>query len=304
MSEHIPHRGVVVGVDGSPSATAAVRWAAQEAVMRNLPLTVVHAEAAPPATRSIFAWPAGRIPEEVLEIEENQTHAIVAEAVAAAESGAGVGGGLKIDSRRYFGSPVATLVELSKDSHMVVVACRGRSGRHRRLLGSVSAGLLHHAHCPVAVVHDLNQAGQSEGAPVLVGVDGSRASDLAVSIAFEEASWRGVDLLALHVWSDAEVSSIPSLEWSAEQRVAEKNLAEALAGQQERYPDVSVVRLIEYDNPTGHLIEHAEQAQLVVLGSHGRGGFAEMFLGSVSATVAQEAHVPVIVARSDESRRG
>lgn len=304
MSNRIPHRGVAVGVDGSSSAIAAVRWAAHEAAMRDLPLTVVHVEAALPMTASILAWPAGRIPEEVLEIQENEARTIILDGTAAAEACIGGSDRLKINSEQYFGSPVAALTEVSKDSHMVVVACRGRTGRHRRLLGSVSAGLLHHAHCPVAVVHDEAEPAQSGRSPVLLGVDGTRASELATSIAFEEASWRGVDLVALHVWSDADMSSIPSLEWSALRRVAEKNLAEGLAGHQERYPDVSVVRLVEYENPARHLVEQAKRAQLVVVGSHGRGGFAGMLLGSVSDTVAQEVHVPVIVARDDERRLG
>ncbi|MEE6164798.1 MULTISPECIES: universal stress protein [unclassified Mycolicibacterium] len=296
MSYRIPHRGVVVGVDGSSSAVAAVRWAAHEAVMRNLPLTVVHVEAALPVTASVLAWPAGRIPEEVLEIEENEARAIVVDAVKTAESCSG-GERLKVSSEHYFGSPIAALTDLSKDSEMIVVACRGRAGRHRRLLGSVSAGVLHHAHCPVALIHDEFQPARSERLPVLVGVDDSRASQAALLIAFEEASLRGVDLVALHVWSDADMSSIPSLEWSALRRVAEKNLAESLAGYQERYPDVNVGRLVEYDNPALHLVEQAERAQLVVVGSHGRGGFVGMVLGSVSATVAQEVCIPVIVAR-------
>ena len=79
--------------------------------------------------------------------------------------------------------------------------------------------------------------------------------------------------------------------------VANKTLAEALAGWQERYPDVTVHRLVEYERPVGHLLEKSERAQLVVVGSHGRGGFAGMLLGSVGTAVAQAARIPVIVAR-------
>lgn len=99
-----------------------------------------------------------------------------------------------------------------------MVGCRGRGALRRGLLGSVSTGLIHHAHCPVAVIHDKVPSMQ----PVLVGIDGSPASELATAIAFDEASWRGVDLVALHTWTDAEVSDVSSLEWSAQQAAAEE----------------------------------------------------------------------------------
>jgi nucleotide-binding universal stress UspA family protein len=247
---------------------------------------------------STLAWPAGRVPEEVLEIQENDTRSVIAAAIkVAAETPAG--GDLPgINSELFFGGPVPTLVDLSKEAQMLVVGCRGRTGLHRRSLGSVSTGLIHHAHCPVAVVHDeVSSSLQSSQLPVLVGIDGSRASESATAIAFDEASWRGVDLVALHVWSDADMSIVCGMEWSAQQSAADKTLAERLAGWQERHPEVTVHRLVEFEHPTRHLLDESERAQLVVVGSHGRGGFAGMLLGSVSTAVAQAACVPVIVAR-------
>ena len=296
MSERVPHHGVVVGTDGSPSSLVAVRWAAREAIMRHVPLTVVHAAGSLPVTVSTLAWPAGRIPEEVLEIQENEGRRVVADAIKVVKD---------VDSDRpemnselFFGGAVPTLVDLSKEAKMVVVGCHGRTGRHRRLLGSISTGLIHHAHCPVAVIHDeIASSPQSAQRPVLVGIDGSRASELATEIAFDEASRRCVDLVALHVCSDVDTSSVFGMEWSALQSAANTELVESLAGWQERYPDVNVRLLVELEQPARHLIDQSESAQLVVVGSHGRGGFAGMLLGSVSAAVAQEARVPVIVAR-------
>ena len=134
-------------------------------------------------------------------------------------------------------------------------------------------------------------------APVLVGIDGSAASESAAAIAFNEASWRGVELVALHAWNDADMSMIPSMEWSALQARAEETLAERLAGFGERYPDVEIRRLVVWNQPARHLLEHADAAQLVVVGSHGRGGFAGMLLGSVGTAVVHAARTPVIVAR-------
>jgi nucleotide-binding universal stress UspA family protein len=192
---------------------------------------------------------------------------------------------------------VPTLVDLSKEAQMVVVGCHGRTGKHRRLLGSVGTGLIHHAHGPVAVVHDESPLSQQPYRPVLVGIDGSRASELAIEIAFEEASGRGADLVALHVWNDADMSTVFGIDASVVQTAAEKALAESLAGWQERYPEVTVHRVVEFERPVRHILTQSERAQLVVLGSHGRGGFAGMLLGSVSTAIAQEARVPVIIAR-------
>jgi nucleotide-binding universal stress UspA family protein len=138
-----------------------------------------------------------------------------------------------------------------------------------------------------------------EQAPVVVGIDGSPASESATAIAFDEASRRGVELVAVHVWSDITYYEFPDVEWLTKMKEqAEESLAQRLAGWQERYPDVSVRRVVARDRPSHELVEQSESAQLVVVGSHGRGGFAGMLLGSVSAAVAESARMPVIVARS------
>ena len=104
--------------------------------------------------------------------------------------------------------------------------------------------------------------------------------------------------MALHAWSDTEVTDIPSVELSAGKAVPEEILAKRLAGFQERYPDVTVRRVVVWDRPARHLLDRSESAQLVVVGSHGTGGgFAGMLLGSVSTAVVHAARTAVIVAR-------
>ncbi len=131
---------------------------------------------------------------------------------------------------------------------------------------------------------------------MVVGIDGSQASERAVEIAFDEASRRGVDLIALHTWLTSTDDFI-GVGWPEVRAQADETLAERLAGWQERYPDVVVRRVVKMDNPARELLLLAESAQLLVVGSHGRGGIAGLILGSVSSVVVQSARIPVIVAR-------
>ena len=260
--------------------------------MRNVPLTVVHVSE-PPAV-----WPAAPIPAVIYQQHEEGARKLVADAIKVAEDSVQQGNRPEIESEVLCAAPVPTLIDLSKEAHMVVVGCRGQDALERTLLGSVSTGLIHHAQCPVAVIHDEAPIllGPSQ-LPVLVGIDGSPASELATAIAFDEASFRGVELLAVHAWTDSDTSDVLSKQWSTLQSRAAETLAERLAGWQERYPDVTVHRRLVLNRPARNLIEESETAQLVVVGSHGRGGFAGMLLGSVSTAVVHTARIPVIVAR-------
>jgi nucleotide-binding universal stress UspA family protein len=294
MSTTVKRYGIVVGVDGSAASEAAVFWAARDAAMRNVPLTLVH-------TFKTFVptFPQIPMPTAVAEWQEDDGHKVLEQAVKIAEDAVPTDRKISIASEVKCSPPVPTLVEMSDEAEMVVVGCNGRGAVGRVLLGSVSSGVVRSAKCPVAVIRaDVSSTPHSDRAPVLVGVDCSPVSELALAIAFDEASRRGVELTVLHAWSDVAVYQLPWLDWKAE---AERSLAEYLAGWQERYPDVKVNRLIALDHPGRALIEESESAQLVVVGSHGRGGVTGMLLGSVSNAVLHSVHAPVIVARPSDS---
>lgn len=287
------HARIFVGVDGSPAASAAVAWAAHEAALHQLPLTLIHVLLPPVA----MTRPEVALPEEFQKWQEAQAHEIIGDARKIVADIAEQSGPIHVDSEILSGVMIPTLVDHSKDARMIVVGCHGRS-QLRRLLGSVASGLIHHARCPVAVIHDEEPVTErAAGAPVVVGIDGSSASEAATGLAFDEASRRGVPLVAVHAWSDWAVYDFPGIDYSTMESLGEEVLAERLAGWQERYPDVEVRRVVVADRPAHQLVAQSESAQLVVVGSHGRGGFAGMLLGSTGAAVAQSSHAPVIVVR-------
>jgi nucleotide-binding universal stress UspA family protein len=243
-------------------------------------------------------WSQAPILEESPEQQEAEGRSLLANASTIARDAIGDTAQIQINGELLSSATVPTLVDQSKDAELIVVGSRGRGALSRSLLGSVSSGLIRHAHCPVALIGDVDpQSPQLAPAPVLVGVDGS-TSDLATAIAFEEASLRNADLIALHAWNDIDMNSIPGYDWSPTTAKEGHLLDKALVGWQERYPDVSVHKQLVSDRAAHALVDASESAQLVVVGSHGSGAFAGMLLGSVSNAVVQAVHRPVIVARA------
>jgi nucleotide-binding universal stress UspA family protein len=290
MSNPIERPGIVVGVDGSPASRVAVDWGARDAAMRELPLTLVHVADAVGAP-----WVRTPLPPGFGRWQQHRGREFLAEAMQTADATGIESSSVRVEM--YYSATVPTLVDLSKGADLVVMGRRAH-GALGNFLGSVSSGVVQHARCPVAVIHDEDPLMPNPAAaPVLVAIDGSPTSELATAIAFEEASNRKVDLVALHAWSDAGLSDYTDLDWPAIEASADDVLTEQLAQWQERYPDVNVKRLVVSGRPAHRIIEHSEHAQLVVVGSHGRGGFAGMLLGSVSAAVVQSVRMPMIVAR-------
>lgn len=301
MSSSAEHHGILVGIDGSAPAKVAVDWAAREALMRNLPLTLVHVI----PSFAVTQWPeVVPMPPELSVSFERNGNEVLREARRVAEQAVADSDGISIETQMLAAAVLPTLIELSKDAVMIVVGCRGLGPIARRLLGSVSWGLLHHAGCPVAVIHDENPLMSAPAeAPVVVGIDGSAASESAIALAFDEASRRGVQLVAVHAFGDFAAVEVPGMGWLDVKARAAETLAGQLAGWQGRYPDVNVRRVVVLDGPAHQLLEQSESAQLTVVGSHGRGGFAGLLLGSVSSVVAEAARTPVIVVRPTDSWR-
>jgi nucleotide-binding universal stress UspA family protein len=284
--------GVVVATDGSPASNVAARWAGRAAATRKVPLTVFHAVVAPTVT-----WPPGPYRDSFGVGLQREGKRAVMHAMKIAEEAMPSHRKVPIATELVHASPARALIELSDKAEMIVVGSSGRGMLAQNVPGSVSSTLAHHANCPVAVIRDEDPGDPRdlEHAPVLVGIDGSPTSELATAIAFDEASRRGVELVALHAWSDVAVSELAESRWEALEDEAKRRLAEGLAGWQERYPDVTVNRMAVRDRPARQLIVESESAQLAVVGSG-------MLVGSVSNAVLHCVRIPVIVARPSPFR--
>ena len=161
--------------------------------MRNLPITLMHA--VPPV---VVGWPVGPLYADMPEWQVENGQRAIDQARKTLSANLGESEPPEINIEMVYSSVVPALIDASKEASMIVAGSQGVGALGRLLLGSVTTALLHHAHCPVAVIHSEEGAAPDSDAPVLVGVDGSTASEAAIHLAFDEASRRGVELVVLH----------------------------------------------------------------------------------------------------------
>jgi nucleotide-binding universal stress UspA family protein len=281
MGQNQTQRTVVAGVDGSECGLQAVRWAAAEALRRQLPLRLVAAH----------AWPSGGLvgdPGLGVDYRAVLRDVVLGHLATAAADARQVAPELDIEQVEVTGYPVPVLLGESAHAEIVVLGDRGLGGFTGLLIGSVAVEVTAHASCPVIVVRgsEPDRTGPRPE-PVVVGVDGSPTSEAATAFAFEAASLRRVPLVAVHVWRDVLVDATmaPLLDWDVIDSDEREVLAERLAGWTEKYPDVPVRRLVARDRPARALVEESGRAQLVVVGSRGQ-------------ALLHHAHCPVAVVRS------
>ncbi|MBM0276957.1 universal stress protein [Micromonospora tarensis] len=285
------NRPVVVGVDGSPASLVAAEHAARAALLRSRPLLLVHGYLHP------FGYGVPLNPYELgVPVPSEQAQKMLERTAADLTDR---WPGLVAEVRQIAGGPGATLVEESRRAELVVVGSRGLGGFAGLLLGSVGAQVAAHARCPVLVIRPDEQPIPVD-APVLVGVDGSESSRLAVGYGADEAALRDVPLVLTHVGpSDAGRPVPEEIEESqaAYQAEAVRLLADASMAARSAYPDL-VVREhpVRAAGAAQGLIEASGTASLLVVGTRGRAGFAGLLLGSVSQAAIQHAHCPVLVA--------
>jgi nucleotide-binding universal stress UspA family protein len=255
---------IVVGVDESGPSDAALTWAMQRAIRVNCPVTLVH---------TVYdTWMAEGYGyyDSIVNAEKKLLVDAQVKATALAPN-------------------VALRTELR----------HGAAPFEGEIFGSVSLQVAALARCPVAIVPEMTDPAGLTRSGVVVGVDGSADSVAAVAIAAAEADRTGQELTAVYAPptpSDTNLRFIPTQ--AVDERLDEERivLAEAVAGLGERYPDLIVHQRIERDaHPARALVAAAHTAQLLVVGSHGRGALARLMMGSVSHEVLLHIPCPTIV---------
>jgi nucleotide-binding universal stress UspA family protein len=284
-------RPILVGIDGSPSALAAARWAADEAVVRRALIRLVYA----------FGWMPVHDADDPVQIVPDARDALRRTAeerlAAAAAQVAEVAPDVAVSQEVTTGMPAALLVSLSAEAQLAVVGHRGLGGFAGLVIGSVGTALATHAACSVVVVRGPDATRQD--GPIVVGLDGSPQSEAALAFAVEAAVARRVPLRAVRAWLDPAVPYVVTgpADWDEEVRRQQGLLSEQLVEWREKYPDLRVEPVLMQDRPAHALAQSTGGAQLVVVGSRGRGGLTGMLLGSVSQAMLQHAECPVAVVR-------
>ncbi len=280
---------VVVGVDGSEGSRSGLLWAADEALLRGAPLLVVHGGSVPdgPAEQARSLRPPGTT--------------VVAEAVRLVTSRHP---DLEVRGEADTRAAGPALVARSAGADLLVVGARGRGGFTGLLLGSVSQSCLQHARCPVVVVRPgTTDGGASSGARrIVVGIDGSDGSELALGWALEEAARRSAPVEAVHAWQFPPVGGFVAgpPEGFAERarRLVDGAVAEARSAQ----PTVAFTGQAVVGAPVPTLLQASGGAALLVVGWRGHVGFHDALVGSVAMQCAHHARIPVVVVRPTTGR--
>ena len=292
---------VLVGVDGSATSLRALDWAADYAKRVGWALHMV-------CSYSLPSFSAASLDGGYAALDDSSIQS-GAKAVLMDAKQRVADLGLTVTASVTTGDPAGVLVELSKDYGLAVVGTRGRGGFTERLLGTVSSALPAHARCPVVVVPhreagvpDASEIRRAAGKVrrIIVGVDGSPTAEAALKLAVQQAKVWDAELVAVAgvpVGSGAGV-----LAWLPAQIDHEQVLADVKAGldsivdRHEATADGLKIKRIVLDGTGAELLtEFSAAADLLVVGSRGRGGFRGLLLGSTSQAVLHHSACPVLV---------
>lgn len=275
---------VVAGVDGTRIAPVTIELAAAEAARLRAPLLIVHVW---PGRYTGFVRSRGVVPtpddgRHLLDV------ALLRGRLVAPE--------LSIHTELLDGGAAHTLTECSRRARLIVVGHRD-DVLTRPSWGSTTAYLAHHSACPLLV----HRGSVPHRGPVVAAVSGRPAGAATLGYAFAEAAQRGVQLVAIHMWTrpatpDGPAPPIAAGGFAPQRREAERVLAEALARWTAEFPGVPVEPLVVHDLEMGYTIERASRrGQLLVAGIGRHGRFAELLYRSLSPAAMRAAACPVVL---------
>ncbi|MEU6096903.1 universal stress protein [Streptomyces sp. NPDC047079] len=295
-------RPVTAGLDGSSESRAAAEWAAREAKLRGLPLTLVHVWEPVPD-------PLMRAPLLGIETQQHWTERIPREA---AEGLRLRHPGVEVTAEHLVGRPAEVLLEAAEDAELLALGSRALGGVGGFLVGSVSLAVVARAVRPVILVrageqaadeHEMDPVGIPSAAapfrPVVLGLDTRRPGASLIGFAFEEAARRSAALYVVHGWNppfgsgaDAVAGNDPSGEYAREQAL---ELSEVLGVWRQKYPAVEVVERSRTGPAAPLLVDASREASLVLVGRRIRRNPLGARIGSVTHAVLRHATAPVAV---------
>jgi nucleotide-binding universal stress UspA family protein len=277
---------IIIGIDESDGAAAALRWAAREAELRGWRATAV------------LAW--GLLDQHHTMLggfDPGYDDSDAREALSAAiEATIGAKAARAVEQQVVCDLPAPALLDAAQDADLLVVGARGIGGFRSLLLGSVSEECLHHATCPVAVVHahDGGHAPVGEQERLVVGIDGSDEARRALCWTLDEARARGAVVEVVHAWQPpllgGNLAEIDALE-----RAAQRVLETSLDDQDTSGLAVPVELTLACAGPASAILNAAKAADLVVVGARGVGGLRGLLIGSTSRQVARHSPCPIVV---------
>ncbi|MEV6579741.1 universal stress protein [Streptomyces sp. NPDC051582] len=285
---------VTVGVDGSPESRAAARWAAQEAVLRRVPLRLVHAVDWPldPVYPGLGRQDVDRWADQALSEAAQELH-------RRHQS-------LEITTRCLTARPAAALAAEAADAGLLVLGSRGLGGLVGFVMGSVATSTVVATDTPVVLVRladDPDGPGTGSGAEIVVGVDIHEACDRVLAFAFEEAARRDCPLRAVHGWKmPTAYSYAPFFDPDNERDIGRSvthMVGDMLLPWQHKFPDVNVIHTVFTGSAGEHLVKATQGAGLVVVGRRVRHSPLGAHLGTAAHAVLHHAASPVAVIAHD-----
>ncbi len=281
---------VNVGYSGSETSSEAVKWAAIEAAVRGDELRIVTCVEMPVVSgEAALGWNSGAAYEAIREASVSTSEGMATKVRAENPT-------LAVTAEVIPGPPASALLTDAAATDLIVVGASGHDGAAAFWLGTTPRQLVHNSPCPVAVI----RGAATRGAPdrIVVGIDGSETSDAAVVWAADEADRHKVSLHLVHGWSYAyaPVDAGATQARDLTEVDADCTLNRSIELARERCGATVTGQLVETSAVTA-LLEAVQDGDLLVLGSHGRGGLRARLLGSTVNSVLDTAAVPVVVVR-------